>query len=117
MIRIERERAFEAALRHTILPEHERSDAGTEAKTRVARPYRRCLGERLERVGEAPMLDGFCACESKCDRILRGARVSRGDGSGGHQPGRRSRESDCQGNPLSCKKGTRERAGNDAVLG
>ena len=58
MIRIERERALEAALRHTILPEHERGDAGSGAKTRVAWPYHRCPGECLERVGEPPMLDG-----------------------------------------------------------
>ena len=76
IVRIERQGALEAGLRHVILPEHERGDAGAEAQARVARLYRRCLGECLERVAETPILDGCRARASECDRILRCARVS-----------------------------------------
>ncbi len=114
--RVERKGALEAGLRHVVPPEHESGDARTEAKACVAGPHRRCLGERLQRLTETPILDGGGALAGQGDRISRCAWLSGGHGDREHQQSGRDQKWDLQGNALVCKKGTREMPGNSLAF-
>ena len=109
--RIEGKGALEAGLRHVILPEHERGDAGAEAQARVAGLHRRRLGERHERVTEALLFDRGRPGARESDRVVLRARASGGDRSREHQHSRSDQKSDRQSTTTWCKKNTLTRCG------
>ena len=114
--RIEGKGALEAGLRHVILSEHERGDAGAEAQARVAGLHRRRLGERLQRVAEALLLDSGRAGARESVRVVLRARASGGDGGREHQHSRSDQKAGWQGTARWCKKDTLERRGNLLVF-
>ena len=105
--RIQRQGALEACLRHVILSEHERGDTGAEAQARVAGLHRRGLGEGLQRVAEALLLDSGRASARESVRVVLRARASGGDRGREHQHSRSDQKAGRQSTTRLCKKNTR----------
>jgi hypothetical protein len=102
---VERESAFESALRHFILAEHEGGNTGTKAKARVVGPESHGFGERIQGDTESPLLDGGGALTGQSAGVVLFTTVG-GDVGANRQQRERDKKQQSQGNSKPCKNAT-----------